>query len=75
MLSSSNSKDEAFANTLEVVLTDETTLLACRPWHVGLGHLHDNNIIYRDRKTENILLDSAGHIRLTDFGTKGLALL
>jgi len=35
---------------------------------LGLGHLHDNNIIYRDLKPENILLDSGGHVRITDFG-------
>lgn len=35
---------------------------------LGLGHLHENRIIYRDLKPENILLDEFGHIRLTDFG-------
>jgi len=35
---------------------------------LGLGHLHENAIIYRDLKPENILLDAEGHVRLTDFG-------
>ena len=35
---------------------------------MGLGHLHEKNIIYRDLKPENILLDNQGHLCLTDFG-------
>jgi serine/threonine protein kinase len=35
---------------------------------LALDHLHQNEIIYRDLKLENILMDYEGHICLTDFG-------
>lgn len=33
-----------------------------------LSYLHNNGVIYRDVKMENILLDDRGHMQLTDFG-------
>ena len=35
---------------------------------LAIEFLHKNNMLYRDLKPENIMVDSNGHIKLTDFG-------
>jgi len=35
---------------------------------LGFKYLHERDIVFRDIKPENILVDMDGHIRIADFG-------
>lgn len=39
---------------------------------LALEHLHKNNVIYRDLKPENVLINYDGYIKITDFGLSRL---
>lgn len=34
----------------------------------AIAHAHENNFVHRDIKPQNILMDSYGHVKVTDFG-------
>ena len=39
---------------------------------LGFRYMHEKDIVYRDIKPENILVDMDGHIRIADFGLSKL---
>jgi len=46
----------------------ETAKFYCAQVILGLHHLHMMNIVYRDLKPENLMLDSRGNVKIVDFG-------
>ncbi|EKX30861.1 hypothetical protein GUITHDRAFT_55340, partial [Guillardia theta CCMP2712] len=46
----------------------DTAKFYCAQVILGLHHLHSMNIVYRDLKPENLMLDSRGYVKIVDFG-------
>lgn len=53
-------KDGRFSN-------DVALFYACEIF-LAIQYLHQRNVVYRDLKPENLLIDKNGHIKITDFG-------
>jgi len=52
----------------QLQLTEDQVRFYAAEIVLALEYLHSQSVIYRNLKTENILLDKKGHVKLTDFG-------
>lgn len=49
-------------------LSDEQVRLILKQQLLGVQYLHENNVIHRDLKQENLLFNESGMLKVADFG-------
>lgn len=60
--------DKDPARKAESLFKEDEVCRVMRMIFGGLHHIHSNNVVHRDMKPENCLLDKDGQVRIIDFG-------
>jgi serine/threonine protein kinase len=48
--------------------SEETARLYLAEVILAIEYLHNENVLFRDLKPENVLIDEDGHLKVADFG-------